>query len=126
MDGIRGYSYYSIGGRKGAIAGATYRFPIWRRIGKQWSWLTLRDIYGGAFFEAANAWKNHFDAEEIRKSAGLELRLQLGSYYTYPTAINFVAARSLDRSSVVLPAFDNVEIVNEPQWRYYLTLGFMF
>jgi len=126
MDGIRGYSYYSIGGRKGAIAGATYRFPIWRRIGKQWSWLTLRDIYGGAFFEAANAWKNHFDAEEIRKSAGLELRLQLGSYYTYPTAINFVAARSLDRSSVVLPAFDNVEIVNEPQWRYYLSLGFTF
>ncbi len=126
MDGIRGYSYYSIGGRKGAIAGATYRFPIWRRIGKQWSWLTLRDIYGGAFFEAANAWKNHFDAEEIRKSAGLELRLQLGSYYTYPTAVNFVAARSLDRSVVVLPAFDNLEIVNEPQWRYYLSLGFTF
>jgi hypothetical protein len=125
MDGIRGYTYYSIGGRQGAIASGTYRFPILRNIGRQLSWLTLRDIYGGVFFETGHAWENHFSANDLKRSAGAELRLLLGSYYSYPTAINFVAARSLDTSVFFLPAFEQAT-VHEPQWRYYLQVGFTF
>ena len=125
MDGIRGYTFYSIGGRQGALASGTYRFPILRNIGRQLSWLTFRDVYGGVFFEAGHAWENHFKINDLKKSVGLELRLLLGSYYSYPTAINFVAARSLDRSVFFLPAFEQTTI-HEPQWRYYLQVGFTF
>jgi Tol biopolymer transport system component len=125
MDGLRGYTFYSIGGRQGALASATYRFPLLRNIGKQLSWLTFRDVYGGVFFEAGKAWENHFDFNGLKRSVGAELRLQLGSYYSYPTAIQFVAARSLDRSVFFIPAFDEATI-HEPQWRYYLQVGFVF
>lgn len=125
LDGIRGYTYYSIGGRQGALASGTYRFPILRDIGRQLSWLTFRDIYGGVFFEAAHAWENHFKINDLKRSVGAELRLLLGSYYSYPTAINFVAARSLDTSVFYLPAFDQTT-VHEPQWRYYIQVGFTF
>jgi WD40 repeat protein len=125
MDGIRGYTFYSIGGRQGAMVSGTYRFPLLRNLGKQLSWLTFRDVYGGVFFEAGKAWENHFDLNGLKRSVGAELRMQLGSYYSYPTAIQFVAARSLDRSVFYIPAFDE-ETIHEPQWRYYLQAGFTF
>jgi hypothetical protein len=125
MDGIRGYTYYSIGGRQGAMVSGTYRFPLLRNIGKQLSWLTFRDVYGGVFFEAGKAWNSRFDVNDLKRSVGGELRLQLGSYYSYPTAIQFVAAKSLDRSVFFIPAFDEATI-HEPQWRYYLQVGFTF
>jgi Tol biopolymer transport system component len=125
LDGIRGYTYYSVGGRQGAMVSGTYRFPLLRNIGRQLSWLTFRDVYGGVFFEAAKAWENHFDFNDLKRSVGGELRVLLGSYYSYPTAINFVAARSLDRSVFYLPSFEQATI-HEPQWRYYLQVGFTF
>jgi len=125
MDGIRGYTYYSIGGRQGALASATYRFPILRRINKQLSWLSFRDVYGGVFFEAGKAWENHLDFDGLKRSVGGELRLMLGSYYSYPTAIQFVAARSLDWAVYQVPV-TNAETLYEPQWRYYLQVGFTF
>jgi Tol biopolymer transport system component len=129
MDGIRGYTYYSIGGQRAALASGTYRFPLLRNIGKQLSWLSLRDVYGGLFFEAAKSWRNHNEAmgvsNDIYTSAGAELRIRLASWYAYPTAINFTAARSLDTSVFFIPTFDLINY-HEPQWRYYLTLGFIF
>jgi Tol biopolymer transport system component len=125
MDGIRGYTYYSVGGRQGALLNATYRFPIVRDLGKQISWLTFRDIYGGVFFEAGKTWESHFRFNFLKRSVGAELRMLLGSYYSYPTAIQFVAARSLDRSVYFVPQFEQATI-HEPQWRYYLQIGFTF
>jgi Tol biopolymer transport system component len=129
MDGIRGYTYYSIGGQRAALASGTYRFPILRNIGKQLSWISLRDIYGGVFFEGAKSWRNHNEAmgvsNDIYTSVGGELRVQMNSFYAYPTAISLTAARSLDRSAFFLPAFDLLTF-HEPQWRYYLTVGFIF
>lgn len=125
MDGIRGYTYYSIGGRQGALASATYRFPILRHINKQLSWLSFRDVYGGVFYEGGKAWDSHLQFNGFKTSVGGELRLMLGSYYSYPTAIQFVAARSLDTAVYEVPV-TNSETIYEPQWRYYLQIGFTF
>jgi hypothetical protein len=129
MDGIRGYTYFSIGGQRAALASGTYRFPILRNINRQLSWLSFRDIYGGVFYEAAKSWRNHNEAmgvsNDIYTSVGGEVRVMLNSWYAYPTAINFTAARSLDQSVFFLPTFDLLTF-HDPQWRYYLTLGFVF
>lgn len=133
MDRLRGYTYYSIGGRKGALASATYRFPIWRRINKQASWLTLKDIYGGVFYEAASAWnKGNLPSDDptldsdYYSGVGGELRLNMGSFYSYPTTINVVAAYALDDATYVNPIFDVPAVEYDPQWRYYLNIGFGF
>jgi len=126
MDGIRGYTFFTLGGRGAALASATYRFPIWRRINKQLSWLTFKDIYGGAFFEIANAWDHAgFEDQAYKRSAGYELRLNLGSFYVYPTTVSITGAYALDEAIFRNPLFD-IEVVHEPQWRHYMTLGFTF
>ncbi|MFQ5510737.1 MAG: hypothetical protein ACE5EO_02710 [Candidatus Krumholzibacteriia bacterium] len=127
-DGIRGYTYYTIGGRRGALASVTYRFPIKRNINKQFLHLYFRDLYGGVFFEAANAWtESGFKTNDYKRSVGYELRLSLGSFYVFPTAISLVSAYSLDPVSFVDPGFSiPVVITQDRGFSYYFTLGFGF
>ncbi len=133
MDRLRGYTFYAIGGRKAALASATYRFPIWRQINRQASWLTFKDIYGGVFYEVASAWnEGNLPSDDpaldrdYYSNIGGELRLNMGSFYSYPATVNVVAAYALDKAKYVNPIFD-VPVVNyDPQWRYYLNIGFGF
>lgn len=125
-DGIRGYTYYTIGGRKGAMGSVAYRFPIWRNINQQLLSLYFRDLYGGVFFEAANAWNGVRTQEnEFKKAVGYELRLALGSYYVFPTAVSFVSAYAFDPVTFELPGFLTT-ITQEKGWSYYFTVGFGF
>jgi Tol biopolymer transport system component len=133
MDRLRGYTYYAIGGRKGALAGATYRFPIWRRINKQASWLTFKDIYGSIFYEAASAWNEGnlpTDDPALERdyysNVGGELRMNLGSWYMYPTTVSVVGAYALDNATYVNPIFDIPVVEYTPQWTFYLNIGFGF
>jgi Tol biopolymer transport system component len=127
MDGLRGYTYYTLGGRAGALASLTWRFPIWRRINRQLSWLTFKDIYGGAFFEIANAWDDEgIELQGYKRAAGYELRLNMGSFYSYPTTIGLTGAYALDKAVFYNPLFPDNTIVNDPRWQYYFIMGFMF
>ncbi len=135
MDRIRGYTYYAIGGRKGAMLSATYRFPIIRRANRQVSWLTFKDLYGGVFYDMGSAW-NHgnlpsddpasYQNRDYYHSAGGELRLNLGSFYSYPTTVNFTAAYAIDKAKYTNPLFSVPDVIYDPQWRYYLVMGFTF
>jgi Tol biopolymer transport system component len=133
MDRLRGYTYYAIGGRKGAMASVTYRFPIWRQINKQASWLTIKDLYGGVFYEAASVWNNGnlpTDDPDIARdyysTVGGELRLNLGSFYSYPTTVNVMAAYAMDKAVYVNPIASVAPVYYDPQWRYYVIVGFSF
>lgn len=128
-DGIRGYTYYSIGGKKAVLGSLTYRFPVWRNIDEQFLNIYFRDLYGGVFFETANAWSGGgYAIEGYKNSAGLELRLGLGSFYLYPTAISWVSAYSIDPVENVLPGYGTRDVVirQESGWSHYLTVGFGF
>jgi Tol biopolymer transport system component len=133
MDRLRGYTYYAIGGRKGALASATYRFPIWRRINKEASWLTFKDIYGGVFYDVGSAWnEGNIPSDDpallndYYSTVGGELRLNMGSFYAYPTTVNVAAAYALDAAKYVNPIFDVPEVDYDAQWRVYLNIGFGF
>lgn len=136
MDRIRGYTYYAIGGRKGAMLSATYRFPIIRHLSRQMSWLTFKDLYGGVFYESGTAWNSKAPWEggyasyngnsKYYSSAGGELRLNLGSFYSYPTTVNVTAAYAIDRAKYTNPLFSTPDVIYDPQWRYYLVMGFSF
>ena len=133
MDRLRGYTYYAIGGRKGALASVTYRFPIWRKINRQASWLTIKDLYGGIFYEAASAWNDgNLPTDDptldrnYYSNVGGELRLNMGSFYSYPTTVNFAAAYAIDPAVYVNPIAAVAPVYYDPQWRYYVVVGFSF
>jgi len=138
MDRLRGYTYYAIGGRKGALASLTYRFPIWSKINTQMSWITFKDLYGAVFFEAASAWnhgatpvdndvdENPLSDKDYYSSVGGELRLAMGSFYSYPTTLNVSAAYAMDQAQYANPIFDVPVVTYDRQVRWYMMLGFNF
>jgi hypothetical protein len=122
QEGLRGYSFYSIEGRRIALASMTYRFPIWGDISKQLFHVYFDKLYGSFFFDAGKAWnEDSINFDEVRKDVGAELRLEGLSYYAFPTKISFSAARGLDD----IPAAGN-RPAEKGSWRFYFSLLFTF
>ncbi len=126
-DGLRGYSYYSMGGRKMALARLIYRFPILGRIDRQIFNLYFSSLYGGLFTEAGKAWdEDEFDLNGNKKDVGFELRLKGFSFYTYPIAASFEAAYGLNDVEYTDP-FDLRETFYEGnKWKFYGSILFSF
>ncbi|MFC1682908.1 BamA/TamA family outer membrane protein [Candidatus Zixiibacteriota bacterium] len=122
QEGLRGYSFYSIEGRKIALGGLTYRFPIWRDISKQLFHVYFDKLYGSVFFDAGKAWNDDsLNFNDIKRDVGGELRLDGLSYYAFPTKVSFAAAYGLDD----IPAVEN-RPAQKGGWRFYFNLLFNF
>lgn len=118
---MRGYTYYSIEGRKAAMSQATLRFPVWpavhRRVGPFW----FDKVYGAVYGDVGKAWDGDMSAPDPvfgRKGpvrdAGVQLRLDMISFYSLPTRIQFDAAYGFD------------EVDNKGPWKLYFTVLFNY
>ncbi|MBU0508429.1 hypothetical protein KKH27_06295, partial [bacterium] len=123
LPGMRGYSFYSLGGERIAVGTATYRFPIVPRASWNLWPLSINRIYGGLFADIGDAWNGDFDTERLKTDVGGGLRLQMHSFYSYPTALAFDVAYGFDRFSVT-EQDRTTEYGREV--RYYLTVLFSF
>jgi hypothetical protein len=91
------------------------------------SWLTFKDIYGAVFFEAASAWQGPASTNnKVYRSAGGELRLNMGSFYSYPTTLSVTGAYAMDKAVYKNPIASVAPVDYDPQWRYYVVMGFSF
>jgi hypothetical protein len=124
LPGMRGYSFYSLGGERTAIGTATYRFPIIRRSALNLWPVSLNRIYGGIFADVGNAWNGDFKPDRLKKDVGAGLRVQLHSFYSYPTAVAFDVAYGFDKFTVFEQ--DRVPTTYGKELRYYLTILFDF
>jgi len=124
LYGMRGYSYYSLGGTRTAIGSIALRHPLWEPDRPRIGWLHLDGLFLGLFADVGDAWRERaFDAGRLKRDLGAELRMKLFSWYGYPTAVTFAAARGLDRVSVTE---NGTTTAYEPGWRFYLTVLFDF
>jgi hypothetical protein len=73
--------------------------------------------------DVGNAWRGDLKSKELKRDVGAGLRVQLHSFYSYPTAVDFDVAYGLDRFAVVE---DNNRTEYGKEWRYYLTVLFDF
>lgn len=126
-DGLRGYSYYSIGGTKNAMGRLTYRFPIWRNIDYQIPGIYFQSIYAAVFAEAGKAWnENTFDIEDLKTGVGYELRLSGFTFFSYPLAATFMGAYGLDTIEYKDPFVTELSYTEGEEWRYYGSVLFAF
>ncbi len=123
LDGMRGYSYYSMGGTRKAILRGVYAFPLRRDIAAQIGFLSLDKIYLQGFADIGDAWEGDLDFADLKKDAGAGLKVQFFSFTTFPTALTLDAAYGFDQFTVV---DENGEHDYGAEWRYYLTLLFNF
>lgn len=123
LVGLRGYPFYSIEGRKMMVARATYRFPIFNHLDIRLFHLYFDKFYVGAFFDYGNAFdEDALDLAKFKKNAGAELRLDLFSFYNFPTKIFFNAAYGLDEFTKI--ESNATPLVYGKEWRYYIGISF--
>ncbi|RMD98703.1 MAG: hypothetical protein D6814_06995 [Calditrichaeota bacterium] len=121
MEGIRGYPYYSIEGRKLLQATLAYRFPLFWNMDFALAPFYFDKMFLGVFFDYGDAYDGkNFDFTKFKKAAGAELRLEMFSFYSFPTKLFFTAAYGFD-------AFQNRGVHYGKEWRYYfgITFGFL-
>jgi len=119
LPGMRGYTYYSLSGRKTAMAGLTYRFPIFREWQRRLGPLYLDKLYGAVFGDVGRAWNAdsmNFKWEGFKRDAGAQVRMDMVSFYAYPTALELDVAYGFDEADGVGPG--------KNPWKFYLSLLF--
>ncbi|MBC8478717.1 hypothetical protein H8D51_04155, partial [bacterium] len=123
MEGMRGYSYYSMGGTRNTMVKLDLTFPLWRHIHHKIWHLYPKQLYMELYGAAGSAWTGPFQPDEIRREAGGELRLALTSWGIMPTAVTWGASWGLDefQNSTTLGKVDYGH-----EWRYYLKILFNF
>lgn len=123
LPGLRGYSFYSLGGTAKAAGRLCLRFPIATGLDRRWGPFYLDRVHGALFAEAGDAWRGGPKAARLRKDVGGELRVKLFSWYGFPTDLALVGAYGLDRFTVTE---GDIRQTNGREWRWYMTLLFDF
>lgn len=120
LDGLKGYPFYSIEGRKMAQAGAALRFPIWRKAGVKVAFFNLDNIYGSLYGDIGNAWdENTLSGLDWKTDIGAQLRFGLWGFYGFPMRFFVDAAYGLN-------SFEHEEVEYGKEIRWYFGLLFDF
>ena len=126
---LRGYTFYSIEGRKAAMGGATLRWPLWGDVGRRHGHVYIDQVYGALYGGVGKAWDSAWDRDESAyredgtletgfgrkgplRDIGGQLRFDLISYYSVPTRMQMDLAYGID------------EVASKSPWKFYLTVLF--
>ncbi|HEX7356898.1 MAG TPA: biopolymer transporter Tol [Ignavibacteriaceae bacterium] len=124
LIGMKAYPFYAISGNEIAWLNFTYRFPLFRNIDTKFGHLYIDKIFLSFNGDIGNAWNGDIPSiNNFKKGVGAEIRIQLNSYYLFPTSIFFNASYGFDE-------FDrkvNNEIVKYgKEWNFYGGILFGF
>jgi len=115
--GMKAYPFYAVSGNEIAWLNFTYRFPLFRNIDTRIGHLYIDKIFLSFNADFGNAWNGDFPAlKEFKKGVGTEIRIQLNSYYLFPTSIFFNASYGFDKFNRTV----NDEVVTYgKEWNFY-------
>jgi len=116
---MKGYTFYSLEGRKAAMGTATWRFPLITHGGRRFQHVYLDEAFGAVYADIGKAWDDHWDERDAffgRKAplrdVGAQLRVDLISFYSVPTRVQMDLAYGID------------EVPERTPWKFYLTVLF--
>lgn len=121
--GLKGYSYYALGGPRMALGHLRLGFPIIKRTGVQVGPWHFKRLYASLFTGAGDAWGGEAGGFDLKREAGADLKLFLTSWSFLPTAVTLGGAYGLDEFRV--DQLDPGETYGR-EWRWYATLLFDF
>jgi len=126
LVGMRGYSFYSLGGNEFAMANLTYRFPVLEDINLGLFHIIFDHIYGAVYGDVGTAWTGGSIAnQKFRRDAGIELRLEATSYYAFPTRIFASMTYGFDKFDYFM---DNTKgkVTYGKDWNFHFGVMFGF
>ena len=119
LNFMKGYTFYSIEGRKALMGAATLRFPLLPDMGKRVAHLYFDKVYGAVYASMGKAWDRNIGEWNERygrdgplRDVGGQLRFDLISYYSVPTRVQVDVAYGID------------EVKDRGRWKSYFTVLF--
>ena len=110
MSGLRGYPFYSIQGTKSWMIDITIRSLIMANKNYKFNWLIFQNSTLAGIFQVGDAWtRNNTSLNKLKRSIGMQWRLNGFSFYNYPTAIEIEYHHPLDKFE---------RIINDEEIRY--------
>jgi len=124
LIGMKGYPFYSLGGNKFALLTLTYRFPVLREIDRRLLHLYIDKVYASVYGDYGDVWnRDAARLKNFKRDAGIELRLEGYSFYSYPTRIFFNASYGFDRFTRII---NGIPVTYGKEWRFYFGVLFGF
>ncbi len=97
LIGMKSYPFYAISGNEIFHLNINYRFPIFEDIDSRLYHLYVDKIYGSVYFDFGNAWESKaVKINNFKRGIGAELRVQMNSFYIFPTSLFVNFAYGLD------------------------------
>lgn len=120
LDGLKGYSFYSLQGRKLLQLDVAYRFPVCTNINTRLWFLHLHKLYLSVYAQVGNIWSSEkFYTADIKRDAGVQLRLKMFSFYNFPLCLTFDSVYGFDRYRLRGNWYGE-------EWRFYFGILFDF
>ena len=124
FPGLKGYPFYSIHGTKSAMIDATFRMPLFSERHIQQKWIILQNSTMGVVFQFGDAWVSDYS---LKKSMGIQWRINGYSFYNFPTAIELEYHHPFDKFSRTISTGDTDQLIQYGQeGRYYAKILFDF
>jgi hypothetical protein len=126
LIGMKAYPFYAISGNEVGWINLTYRFPLLTNIDTRLGHLYFDKIFFSVYGDLGNAWNGNMPSiKNFKKGAGAEIRVQMNSFYLFPTSIFFNASYGFDKFERSVR--DNI-ISYGKEWRFYggILFGFDF
>jgi Tol biopolymer transport system component len=124
LVGMKAYPFYAISGNEIGWLDLTYRFPLFTQIDTRIGHIYLDKIFLAFYGDLGNAWNGNIPAlNTFKKGAGAEIRIQMNSYYLFPTNLFFNAAYGFDKATRIV---NETEITYGKEWRFYGGILFGF
>jgi outer membrane protein assembly factor BamA len=94
---LRGYPANQYRGRKVALLSTEYRFPVRNlEFGFSNTPFFFKRVHGAVFAEAGNAWDTSYSSRDVKRSVGLEARLDMSLAYGLPITVRAGLVQALD------------------------------
>ncbi|MDA0746664.1 MAG: hypothetical protein O2954_09090 [bacterium] len=121
---MKGYTFYSMEGRRAAMLRTAYRFPLWRGINRQTGPIYSDQIYGSLYAGIGRAWDGNAMDDPLKrgwkKDVGAQIRYDATSFYIFPTRISFDVAYGFDTVPLIEPG----DPTQRSGLKFYFTLLF--
>jgi len=122
--GMKAYPFYAVSGNEVAWLNFTYRFPLFRNIDTKIGHLYIDKMFLSFNADIGNAWNGDLpELNQFKKGVGAELRIQLNSYYLFPTSIFFNASYGFDEFNRVV---NDETVTYGKEWSFYGGILFGF
>jgi len=122
LTGIKGYPFYSVEGTQFALLESTFRFPLFTEQNVLFGWTQFQNSYLGLMLQVGDAWSQNSKIN-LKKSIGIQWRINGFSFYNFPTAIGVEMHRGLDDFIKIVKG-QEIKYGNEPT--YYFSLLFNY